>query len=106
MCRSPAHTARAAREVVLTAGAIGSARLPLRSGVSTPRPQNALLSGRHPVYALREWRGDTHGALLASAGLTSSEASIVHNEWLGYTDDWDDWLSRSRGWIEQEIDEG
>lgn len=71
--------------------------------VSMPRPRSPLLSGWHAVNALREWRGDTHWALLASAGLTSSEASIVHNEWLGYKDDW---LSRSRGRTEQEIDEG
>ncbi|MFF4845223.1 SCO6745 family protein [Streptomyces collinus] len=71
--------------------------------VSMPRPQNPLLSGWHAVNAIREWRGDTHWALLAAAGLTSSEASIVHNEWLGYEDDW---LSRSRGQTEKEIDEG
>ncbi|MEU6770143.1 hypothetical protein [Streptomyces sp. NPDC046759] len=71
--------------------------------VSMPRPHNPLLSGWHAVNAIREWRGDTHWALLASAGLTSSEASIVHNEWLGYPDDW---LSTSRGHTVQEIDEG
>ncbi|MFI1539696.1 SCO6745 family protein [Streptomyces anandii] len=68
-----------------------------------PRPRSPLLSGWHAVNALREWRGDTHWALVASAGLTSAEASIVHNEWLGYTDDW---LSASRGQTRQEIDEG
>ncbi|MEU4038952.1 SCO6745 family protein [Streptomyces collinus] len=71
--------------------------------VSMPRPRDRLLSGWHAVNAIREWRGDTHWALLAAAGLTSSEASIVHNAWLGYEDDW---LSRSRGQTETEIDEG
>ncbi|MFE8946140.1 hypothetical protein [Streptomyces sp. NPDC007856] len=70
---------------------------------SMPRPQNPLLSGWHAVNAIREWRGDSHWALMASAGLTSSEASIVHNEWLGYKDDW---LSRSRGQTEEEINRG
>jgi hypothetical protein len=71
--------------------------------VAMPRPDDPLLSGWHAVNAIREWRGDTHWALLASAGLTSSEASIVHNAWLGYEDDW---LSRSRGQTDREIDEG
>ncbi|MFF5025653.1 hypothetical protein ACFY2J_15720 [Streptomyces collinus] len=71
--------------------------------VSMPRPHNPLLSGWHAVNAIREWRGDTHWALLAAAGLTSCEASILHNGWLGYEDGW---LSRSRGQTETEIDEG
>ncbi|GAA3074309.1 SCO6745 family protein [Streptomyces glomeratus] len=71
--------------------------------LSMPRPQSPLLSGWHAVNLLREWRGDTHWALVAAAGLTSSEASILHNEWLGYKDDW---LSKSRGHTEDEIDAG
>ncbi|MEV6840380.1 hypothetical protein AB0N17_38800 [Streptomyces sp. NPDC051133] len=71
--------------------------------LSMPRPRNPLLSGWHAVNAIREWRGDTHWAFVAAAGLTSAEASIVHNEWLGYEDDW---LSKSRGQSEQEIAEG
>ncbi|MEU6218859.1 hypothetical protein ABZ845_15250 [Streptomyces sp. NPDC047022] len=71
--------------------------------LSMPRPQSPLLSGWHAVNLLREWRGDTHWALVAAAGLTSSEASILHNEWLRYQDDW---LSKSRGHTEDDIDEG
>jgi len=59
-----------------------------------PRPQDPLLSGWHAVNCLREWRGDTHWALVAAAGLDGVEASIVHNAWLGYEPDW---LARSRG---------
>ena len=58
------------------------------------RPQEPALSGWHAVNYLREWRGDTHWALVASSGLSAGEASILHNAWLGYEGDW---LSLSRG---------
>ena len=58
------------------------------------RPSDPLLSGWHAVNCLREWRGDTHWALVAAAGLTGTEASVLHNEWLGYERDW---LPQSRG---------
>ena len=67
------------------------------------RPDDPLLSGWHAVNCLREWRGDTHWALVAAAGLSGIEASILHNEWLGYERDW---LPRSRGSDEAEIDAG
>jgi hypothetical protein len=59
-----------------------------------PRPEDPVLSGWHAVNCIREWRGDTHWALVAAAGLTGVEASIVHNAWLGYERDW---LATSRG---------
>jgi hypothetical protein len=59
-----------------------------------PRPTHPVLSGWHAVNCLREWRGDTHWALVVAAGLTGVEASIVHNAWLGYEPDW---LPTSRG---------
>jgi len=65
------------------------------------RPTDELLSGWHAVNCLREWRGDTHWALVASAGLTGVEASVLHNAWLGYERDW---LARSRGSSPEEID--
>lgn len=68
-----------------------------------PRPADPLLSGWHAVNCLREWRGDTHWALVAAAGLTGVEASILHNAWLGYERDW---LARSRGSTLEEIDAG
>jgi hypothetical protein len=58
------------------------------------RPDDPLLSGWHAVNCLREWRGDTHWALVVAAGLTHAEASILHNAWLGYERDW---LANSRG---------
>ncbi|MEZ5141780.1 MAG: hypothetical protein R2726_04580 [Acidimicrobiales bacterium] len=45
------------------------------------------------MNVLREWRGDTHWAIVAASGLSGSEASILHNAWLGYDRDW---LSLSR----------
>ncbi len=59
-----------------------------------PRPHDPVLSGWHAVNCLREWRGDTHWALVAAAGLDGVEVSILHNAWLGYERDW---LPRSRG---------
>jgi hypothetical protein len=50
---------------------------------------------------LREWRGDTHWTVVASASLSGVEASIIHNAWLGYERDW---LARSRGSSADEID--
>jgi hypothetical protein len=66
-----------------------------------PRPEDAVLSGWHAVNCLREWRGDTHWALVASAGLDGTEASILHNAWLGYERDW---LPTSRGSAPDELD--
>jgi Helix-turn-helix family len=64
------------------------------------RPDDPLLSGWHAVNCVREWRGDTHWVLVAAAGLTGIEASILHNAWLGYERDW---LPRSRGSADDEI---
>jgi len=58
------------------------------------RPDDPVLSGWHAINCLREWRGDTHWALVAAAGLDGIEASILHNAWLGYERDW---LPNSRG---------
>jgi hypothetical protein len=67
------------------------------------RPEDPLLSGWHAINAVREWRGDTHWALVVAAGLTHPEASILHNAWLGYEDDW---LARSRGTSEEDLAAG
>jgi hypothetical protein len=64
------------------------------------RPEDPLLSGWHAVNCVREWRGDTHWTLVAAAGLSGIEASILHNSWLGYERDW---LPRSRGSADDEI---
>lgn len=68
-----------------------------------PRPADPLLSGWHAVNCLREWRGDTHWAIVVAAGLTPAEASILHNAWLGYERDW---LAKSRGTSADELAAG
>ena len=67
------------------------------------RPADPLLSGWHAVNAVREWRGDTHWAIVAASGLSGIEASILHNAWLGYERDW---LATSRGSTPDEIERG
>lgn len=67
------------------------------------RPEDPLLSGWHAVNCLREWRGDTHWAVVVAAGLTHPEASVLHNAWLGYEPDW---LARSRGTTPEDIEAG
>lgn len=78
-------------------------RVLFASHLGMARPADALLSGWHAVNCLREWRGDTHWILVAAAGLTGAEASILHNAWLGYERDW---IPRSRGSSPEEIAEG
>jgi hypothetical protein len=72
------------------------------SHLAMPRPEDLVLSGWHAVNVLREWRGDTHWAIVAAQGLSGDEASILHNAWLGYDGDW---LSLSRGNSPESIDE-
>lgn len=73
------------------------------SHLRMPRPADPLLSGWHAVNCIREWRGDTHWAIVAANGLSGIEASILHNAWLGYERDW---LPASRGSTADEIDRG
>jgi hypothetical protein len=67
------------------------------------RPSDPVLSGWHAVNCIREWRGDTHWAVVAAAGLSSPEASILHNAWVGYEKDW---MPTSRGTTAEETAEG
>ncbi len=78
-------------------------RIFFASHLKMTRSEHPVLFGWHAANCLREWRGDTHWAIIASMGLTAVEASILHNEWLGYEDDW---LSFSRGITKDKIDEG
>jgi len=68
--------------------------------LAMPRPVDPVLSGWHAVNCLREWRGDTHWAVVVAAGLTHAEASILHNAWLGYEDGW---LPASRGTAPEDV---
>lgn len=75
-------------------------RVLFASHLGLERPDDPLLSAWHAVNCLREWRGDTHWAIVAAAGLTGIEASILHNAWLGYEPGW---LPTSRGSSPEEI---
>lgn len=78
-------------------------RVLFASHLEIARPTDPVLSGWHAVNCLREWRGDTHWAIVASEGLTGVEASILHNAWLGYETDW---IPVSRGTAPEDLDEG
>jgi hypothetical protein len=78
----------------------GVGRVLFAAHLRMPRPTDPVLSGWHAVNCLREWRGDTHWALVVAAGLTGTEASLLHNAWLGYEAGW---LPRSRGSSDDDI---
>ncbi|MEP9364938.1 hypothetical protein ABLE68_18390 [Nocardioides sp. CN2-186] len=59
-----------------------------------PRPDDQLLSAWLAVNCIREWRGDTHFAILASHDLSSTQVGLLHNAMLNYPDEW---IPRSRG---------
>ncbi|HVY11780.1 MAG TPA: hypothetical protein VHB18_16695 [Mycobacteriales bacterium] len=59
-----------------------------------PRPADLLLSAWLAVNCIREWRGDTHFAVLASEDISSTQAGLLHNAYLNYPKDW---IPRSRG---------
>lgn len=65
-----------------------------------PRPENQFLSSWHAINALREWRGDTHFALLVTEEIGAVEAGLLHDAWMGYPDKW---IPKSRGATEDEI---
>jgi hypothetical protein len=46
------------------------------------------------LNCIREWRGDTHFALLASHDITGVQAGLLHDAWMGYPGEW---IPRSRG---------
>lgn len=73
------------------------------SHLGMARPADPVLSGWHAINCLREWRGDTHWAIVASEGLSGIEASILHNAWLGYAPDW---IPISRGSSAEELEAG
>ena len=59
-----------------------------------PRPASSTVSAWLAVNALREWRGDTHWALLVTHEIDAIEAGLLHDAWMGYPKEW---IPRSRG---------
>ena len=68
-----------------------------------PRPVDPLLSAWLAVNCLREWRGDTHFALLVAEDLSATQAGLLHNAFLNYPQDW---IPRSRGSDDAALAEG
>lgn len=59
-----------------------------------PRPVDPLLSAWSAVNCIREWRGDTHFAILAAEDISATQAGLLHNALLNYPEGW---IPRSRG---------
>lgn len=58
------------------------------------RPADPLLSAWLAVNCIREWRGDTHFAVLTAEDISGIQAGLLHNAFLNYPKDW---IPRSRG---------
>lgn len=58
------------------------------------RPDDRLLSAWLALNCIREWRGDTHFAILAAEDISATQAGLLHNALLNYPEGW---IPRSRG---------
>lgn len=58
-----------------------------------PRDADPLVSAWLAVNCLREWRGDTHFAILVAEDIDRVQAGILHDAHLNYGG----WIARSRG---------
>jgi hypothetical protein len=58
-----------------------------------PRVDDALVSAWLAVNCIREWRGDTHFAVLTSEDISRVQAGILHDAHLNYGG----WIAQSRG---------
>jgi len=58
------------------------------------------LSAWLAVNCIREWRGDTHFAILASEDVSGVQAGLLHDAFLGYPGDW---IPRSRGADDEQL---
>lgn len=65
-----------------------------------PRDPDPVISSWLAVNCLREWRGDTHFALLVAEDIDRVQAGILHDAHLNYGG----WIARSRGADEAAID--
>jgi len=60
-----------------------------------PRPtEDRNLSAWLAINCIREWRGDTHFAVLAAEDVSGTQAGLLHNAFLNYPKEW---IPRSRG---------
>jgi len=71
-----------------------SGRALFASLLDWPRHEDPLTSAWLAVNAIREWRGDTHWAIMTSENIDGTMAGILDNAKHNYDDQW---LPRSRG---------
>ena len=71
-----------------------SGRALFASLLDWPRHEDPLTSAWLAVNAIREWRGDTHWAIMTSENIDGTMAGILDNAKHDYDDQW---LPRSRG---------
>jgi hypothetical protein len=77
-----------------------SGRVLFAAHKSWPRPTHPTLSAWNALNTIREWRGDTHFALLVADDIGLVEAGLLHDAWMGYPSQW---IPRSRGADDAEI---
>ena len=58
------------------------------------REEDPALSAWLALNCIREWRADTHWAVLAAEDISGVQAGLLHDAFLGYPGDW---IPRSRG---------
>lgn len=78
-----------------------SGRVLFAAHKSWPRASHPTLSAWNALNTIREWRGDTHFALLVADDIGLVEAGLLHDAWMGYPTQW---IPRSRGADDTEID--
>lgn len=72
----------------------GDGRVLFAAHRAWPRPETPVLSAWNALNCIREWRGDTHWAILINDGIGAVEAGLLHDAWMGYPTEW---IPRSRG---------
>lgn len=78
-----------------------SGRVMFAAHRSAPRVDDPVVSGWLAVNCLREWRGDTHFAILTAERIGRVEAGILHDAHLNYGG----WIARSRGADDAALDD-
>lgn len=101
ICEPLAAQAPALWEVVDALPRLG--RVLFAAHASAPRWDDIdpVVSAWLALNCIREWRGDTHFALLAAADIGPVAAGLLHDAWMGYDAEW---ITRSRGGTDQAID--
>ena len=98
LCRARAVAVAGGRALPLVGRTFFGAHLAM------PRSEDPLLSGWHAVNCLREWRGDTHWALVVADGPHPCRGvASSTTPGCGYEPDW---LPRSRGTSDTDLEAG